>query len=202
MDDIWEMELESARYKNSLQVPSQQNNNSFSASTIVLQRKSTTMKFQATALAALLLPMAAMAIPNPNANPEAIAEAAPVPAPDLEIIEFPIDLDLDLEARDAEAEAEADISPEALGLEKRDRAVCKIVNSGSARVKCRKGPGFSYGVEAYVIPGKAYGFDCYKRGSCYSGNCTWQRITWDGRTCYVNGYYTDSRCTIASLGKC
>jgi hypothetical protein len=103
-----------------------------------------------------------MAMPNPNANPEAIAEA--VPAPDLEIIEFPVDLDLD--ARDAEA----DISPEALGLEKRDRAVCKIVNSGSASVKCRKGPGFSYGVEAYVIPGKAYGFDCYKKGSCYKGN--------------------------------
>ncbi|KAL3495143.1 hypothetical protein BJX62DRAFT_233789 [Aspergillus germanicus] len=126
------------------------------------------MKFQSTALAALLLPLAAMgmAMPNPNAAPEAIAEA--VPAADLEIIEFPVDFDLELDARDAEPEA--DISPEAIGLEKRDRAVCKIVNSGSARVKCRKGPGFSYGVEAYVIPGKAYGFDCYKKGSCYNGN--------------------------------
>ncbi|KAL2793296.1 hypothetical protein BJX66DRAFT_306464 [Aspergillus keveii] len=154
------------------------------------------MKFQTTALAALLLPLAAMgmAMPNPNAAPEAIAEA--VPAADLEIIEFPVDFDLELDARDA------DISPEAIGLEKRDRAICKIVNSGSARVKCRKGPGFSYGIEAYVIPGKAYGFDCYKKGSCYKGNCTWQRITWDGRTCYVNGYYTNNKCTIASLGKC
>jgi hypothetical protein len=152
-------------YKNCLEVaplPSKPIN--YFLSFITFLKKPKTMKFQTTALAALLLPLAAMgmAMPNPNANPEAIAEA--VPAADLEIIEFPVDLDLELDARDA------DISPEAIGLEKRDRAVCKIVNSGSSSVKCRKGPGFSYGVEAYVIPGKAYGFDCYKKGSCYNGN--------------------------------
>ncbi|KAL4787193.1 hypothetical protein BJX76DRAFT_354380 [Aspergillus varians] len=95
-----------------------------------------------------------------------------------------------------------DISPAALGLEKRANTVCKIVNSSSSSVKCRTGPGFNYAVKASVIPGKSYQFNCYKSGDCYEGNCTWQRINWDGKTCYVNGYYTDSRCTVAALGKC
>ncbi|KAL3461797.1 hypothetical protein BJX64DRAFT_288979 [Aspergillus heterothallicus] len=142
------------------------------------------MKLHATALAALLLPLAAMAIPNPN--PEAAAE--PDLAADLELIDLPLDT--------------RDLSVESTGLEKRSNAVCKIVNTSSSHVKCRKGPGFSYGTEAWVLPGHSYAFDCYKSGSCYNGNCTWQKITWNGRTCYVNGYYTDKRCTVASLGKC
>ncbi|KAL2816705.1 hypothetical protein BJX63DRAFT_430088 [Aspergillus granulosus] len=145
------------------------------------------MKLQITALAALLLPLASLGMPNPNPEAAAAAEAEALPS-ELEIIDLPLDT--------------RDISPEAIGLEKRSNAVCKIVNSSSSRVKCRKGPGFSYGVEAYVIPGRSYAFDCYKSGSCYNGNCTWQKITWNGRTCYVNGYYTDGRCTVASLGKC
>ncbi|KAL2834778.1 hypothetical protein BJY01DRAFT_252858 [Aspergillus pseudoustus] len=116
------------------------------------------MKLQLTTLAALLLPLAAMGMPNPNPEAAAAPAAAAEPAPEVgvEIIDLPLDT--------------RDISPEAIGLEKRSNAVCKIVNSSSSSVKCRKGPGFSYGVEAYVIPGHSYAFDCYKKGSCYNGN--------------------------------
>ncbi|KAL2826091.1 hypothetical protein BDW59DRAFT_161215 [Aspergillus cavernicola] len=140
------------------------------------------MKFQLAAIAGLLLPMAALAIPA--------AEAAAEPAPITESIDVP----LDVETRD--------ISPEALGLEKRANVVCSIVNSSSSSVKCRSGPGFDYGVIASVTPGKNYQFNCYKSGDCYNNNCTWQRISWDGKNCYVNGYYTSSKCTVAALGKC
>ncbi|KAF9885031.1 hypothetical protein FE257_000762 [Aspergillus nanangensis] len=95
-----------------------------------------------------------------------------------------------------------DASPEALGLTKRSATLCKIVNTGSASVNCRTGPGFDYPASFGVGPGKSYSFSCYKTGDCYEGNCTWDRISWDGKVCYVNGYYTDSRCTIAALGKC
>ena len=30
----------------------------------------------------------------------------------------------------------------------------------------------------------------------FMAGSTWQRINWDGKFCYVNGYYTDSRCTV------
>ncbi|KAL4902680.1 hypothetical protein BDW74DRAFT_180778 [Aspergillus multicolor] len=55
-------------------------------------------------------------------------------------------------------------------LIKRANTVGKIVNSAPGSVKGRSGPGFSYGVTAYVIPGKNYQFSCYQRGDCYSGN--------------------------------
>ncbi|RJE23077.1 hypothetical protein PHISCL_04567 [Aspergillus sclerotialis] len=90
-------------------------------------------------------------------------------------------------------------SPEAIGLVKRD-VVCKILGSGN--VNCRTGPGFKYPDSYIVTAGHRYNFDCYKSGDCYEGNCTWDRITWDGKTCYVNGHYTDSKCSANALGKC
>ncbi|KAL3479226.1 hypothetical protein BJX99DRAFT_255752 [Aspergillus californicus] len=133
------------------------------------------MKFQLSTLTMFLLPLTALAIPTAEPAAEAIA----VP--------------LEIETRD--------ISPEALGLEKRANTVCKIVNT-SGTVNCRTGPGFDYAAAFTVNAGSSYTFSCYKSGDCYSGNCTWQRINWDGKTCYVNGYYTDSKCTVAALGKC
>ncbi|KAG2414564.1 hypothetical protein HFD88_003755 [Aspergillus terreus] len=138
------------------------------------------MKLQLTTLAALLLPLGAWAIPT--------AEAAAAPAPVEEVVSVPV------EARD--------VSPEALGLVKRSSVTCKIVNSSSSTVNCRSGPGFDYATTYVVNVGSSYVFNCYKSGDCYEGNCTWQRISWDGKSCYVNGYYTDSRCTAAALGKC
>ncbi|KAL4923601.1 uncharacterized protein BDV17DRAFT_296230 [Aspergillus undulatus] len=137
------------------------------------------MKFQLPTVLALL---PALALTMPTA--EAAADIA-------ETISDPVEV----EARDT--------SPEALGLvEKRSTVVCKIVNSSSDHVNCRSGPGFDYSITARVYPGTSYSFNCYKSGDCYNGNCTWQRINWDGKFCYVNGYYTDSRCTAAALGKC
>ncbi|KAL4765048.1 uncharacterized protein BDW70DRAFT_156209 [Aspergillus foveolatus] len=133
------------------------------------------MKF--TVAGVLALASLALAMPAPEAAAVAEAEALEVSVP-------------------------VDISPEALGLEKRARTLCKIVNSSSSKVNCRTGPGFDYPASYSVIPGKNYEFRCYKSGDCYNGNCTWQRINWDGKTCYVNGYYTDSKCTVAALGKC
>ncbi|KAL4888342.1 hypothetical protein BDV59DRAFT_188683 [Aspergillus ambiguus] len=132
------------------------------------------MKFHLTTLAGLFLPLAALA--HPTAEAEAVPRAVPV------------------EARD--------ISPEALGLVKRSSVTCKIVNSSSATVNCRTGPGFDYAASYVVDVGSSYTFNCYRSGDCYEGNCTWDRISWDGKTCYVNGYYTDSRCTVAALGAC
>ncbi|KAL5044993.1 hypothetical protein BDW71DRAFT_208854 [Aspergillus fruticulosus] len=135
------------------------------------------MKF--TVAGVLALASLALAMPAPEAAAAAVAEAEAL-----------------------EVSVPVDISPEALGLEKRAKTLCKIVNSSSDKVNCRTGPGFDYPASYSVTPGKYYEFRCYKSGDCYNGNCTWQRINWDGKTCYVNGYYTDSKCTVAALGKC
>ncbi|KAL4938049.1 hypothetical protein BDV06DRAFT_215392 [Aspergillus oleicola] len=118
--------------------------------------------------------------------PEAAAEAAS--APIAEAIAIPLEVELETRS-----------DPVALGLSKRANTVCKIVNSSSDHVNCRAGPGFDYSIVARVYPGSNYQFNCYKSGDCYEGNCTWQRINWDGKFCYVNGYYTDSRCTVGKF---
>ncbi|KAL4882975.1 hypothetical protein BJY04DRAFT_31575 [Aspergillus karnatakaensis] len=110
---------------------------------------------------------------------------------------------LDLDVAEASPVSEVrDISPEALGLVK--RAVrCKIVNSSSSTVNCRSGPRFEFSVVGSVKVGYSYPFNCYQSGDCYEGNCTWQQVPLEGgHYCYVNGYYTDSKCTAAALGKC
>ncbi|OBT58001.1 hypothetical protein VE04_02002 [Pseudogymnoascus sp. 24MN13] len=136
------------------------------------------MKFQLSTFVGLLLPLTALAAPTAE-DATALADVV-----------------------DARSEAH-DTSPEALGLEARKVTTCIIINSDSKRVNCRKGPGFSYpdiGESVYIEVGNAYPFGCYKKGDCYQGNCTWQKLA--TINCYVNGYYTDPRCTAAALGKC
>ncbi|KAL4914822.1 hypothetical protein BDW62DRAFT_204187 [Aspergillus aurantiobrunneus] len=131
--------------------------------------------------AALLLFPLALAMPAPEAAPEAAAMAEPVP------IEETMVEAIEVEARD--------IRPAALGLEKRANVSCKIVNSNSDAVNCRSGPSLSSSIVAHAVVGSTYTFSCYKSGDCYEGNCTWDRTRYSGGYCYVNGYYTDSRCT-------
>ncbi|KAL4998439.1 hypothetical protein BDV10DRAFT_185261 [Aspergillus recurvatus] len=87
-----------------------------------------------------------------------------------------------------------DLTPRAL-------TTCRVINTDS-EVNCRAGPGFDYAVRTHVYPNGIYDFSCYKSGDCYNGNCTWQKVSFGTFSCYVNGYYTDSRCTVAALGKC
>ncbi|KAL6232160.1 hypothetical protein BDW75DRAFT_232995 [Aspergillus navahoensis] len=78
-----------------------------------------------------------------------------------------------------------DLTPRAL-------TTCRVINADS-EVKCRAGPGFDYAVRTHVYPNGIYDFSCYN---------TWQKVSFGTFSCYVNGYYTDSRCTAAALGKC
>ncbi|KAJ5115667.1 hypothetical protein N7456_000015 [Penicillium angulare] len=107
------------------------------------------MKFQV-ALATILLPLAAMAAPTAE-NDIRLVQAIPV----------------------VKAESETQSAPHSTGLEelsKRSNISCKIVNTSSAYVNCRSGPGFQYSILAYVLPGGTYTFHCYKSGSCYQNN--------------------------------
>ncbi|OJJ05774.1 hypothetical protein ASPVEDRAFT_45271 [Aspergillus versicolor CBS 583.65] len=134
----------------------------------------------ATALTFLTL---ALAMPAPEAEPE-----NPMPVP----IANPI-----------ENENEPrDIRPAALGLEKRARVSCKIVNTDSAAVNCRYKPSLSSSVIARIPRGSTHTFYCYKRGDCYNGNCTWDQMFYREQICYINGYYTGSSCTAKALGVC
>jgi uncharacterized protein YraI len=105
------------------------------------------MKSQLRSLVGLLLPLIALAAPA--------ADAA---------------LETDLAEEAASLLAVRDISPEALGLVKRSTVRCYIINSSSATVNCRSGPGFDYGAVGSVTVGKSYPFNCYKTGDCYQNN--------------------------------
>ncbi|KKZ66533.1 hypothetical protein EMCG_01129 [[Emmonsia] crescens] len=89
-------------------------------------------------------------------------------------------------------------------LEKRRSAqTCKIVNLNKGQyVNCRYGPTTKAGNIFGFRKGQKLTFACYKKGQCVKGYCTWDRITLYGTTCYVNGYYTDNRCSSKKLPKC
>ncbi|PGG97451.1 hypothetical protein GX51_07314 [Blastomyces parvus] len=90
-------------------------------------------------------------------------------------------------------------------LEKRRRSpqTCKIVNlSKGEYVNCRYAPTTKAGLIFVFSQGQKNRFSCKKKGQCIKGNCTWDRITLYGTTCYVSGYYTDSRCSSKRLPKC
>lgn len=107
------------------------------------------MKLQlATALTFLTL---ALAMPAPEAEPE-----NPMPVP----IANPI----------KNENEPRNIRPAALGLEKRARVSCKIVNTDSTAVNCRYKPSLSSSVIARIPRGSTHTFYCYKRGDCYNGN--------------------------------
>ncbi|KFY71543.1 hypothetical protein V499_08262 [Pseudogymnoascus sp. VKM F-103] len=69
----------------------------------------------------------------------------------------------------------------------RAATTCSIVNVSST-VNCRSGPGTSYPVVGQTFNGEKFVFKCYKRGTCVSGNCTWEYMPEHG--CYISGYYT------------
>ncbi|EEQ83431.2 uncharacterized protein BDCG_00236 [Blastomyces dermatitidis ER-3] len=89
-------------------------------------------------------------------------------------------------------------------LEKRRSAqTCRIVNLRKGEyVNCRYGPTTKAGNIFAFRQGQKRTFSCKKKGQCIKGNCTWDRITLYGVTCYVSGYYTDSRCSSKRLPKC
>jgi hypothetical protein len=147
------------------------------------------MKFTIAAAASLLLlPLGAFASPVAEDGLEAREAAVPV-----EAREFAVPV---------EATADDEVNP-LLGRDLFARAdvICRIVNT-SDHANCRSGPGFDYPVTHLPGTGVDYHFRCYKTGDCYNNNCTWDKLVWSGGSCYVNGYYTDSRCTAAALGKC
>ncbi|PLN75727.1 hypothetical protein BDW42DRAFT_33253 [Aspergillus taichungensis] len=136
------------------------------------------MKIQLTTVVGLLLPLTVLAAPVTEAD---------------ELVEIPVALEDD----------SRHTSSESFGLGKRANQSCKIVNTESEYVKCRSGPGFSHDIQAVVYPAKRYKFTCYKSGDCYENNCTWDAVKMsNGKYCYVNGYYTDDKCTAAALGQC
>ncbi|KFX92838.1 hypothetical protein V495_03398 [Pseudogymnoascus sp. VKM F-4514 (FW-929)] len=133
------------------------------------------MKFSATALAIFLLPIVSLASPVP----EPIAEGAVAMVSD-EGIDF------------SEKRSDGEIFSRA-------NTLCSIINV-STTVNCRTGPGTSYPAPYYATNGQTFVFSCYKRGTCVSGNCTWDYVPAYG--CYISGYYTSAACSIANLGAC
>ncbi|KAH6983900.1 hypothetical protein EDB80DRAFT_247824 [Ilyonectria destructans] len=127
-------------------------------------------------LVASLLPVGLMAAPVDDGGDVSMEGAEPAPG----------------------TTAARDVGDEIL---KRSTRVCTIVG-GSATVNCRSGPGTQYGVTDTVYRGSDYVFTCVKTGECIiiggNQNCGWHKTG----GCYVNGHYTDNRCTLASLGSC
>ncbi|KFZ05925.1 hypothetical protein V501_07899 [Pseudogymnoascus sp. VKM F-4519 (FW-2642)] len=131
------------------------------------------MKFSATTLAILLLPIVSLASPVATSSDAVTSDENP-----------PIFV--------SEKRSEGDIF-------ERAATTCSIVNVSST-VNCRSGPGTSYPVVGQTFNGEKFVFTCYKRGTCVSGNCTWDYMPEHG--CYISGYYTSSACSIANLGLC
>ncbi|OBT98571.1 hypothetical protein VE01_03568 [Pseudogymnoascus verrucosus] len=135
----------------------------------------------------LLLPLAALA--NPVPEPEVVKG---------EVVKggyTPRDI---IALRDEDAEV--------AGLVPRATVVCKIVNVVTT-VSCRWNPWHAgwngngkSAVRTDFKPNTGHDFSCYTVGECIGGNCTWDWApNW---SCYVPGYYTDSKCTKAALGPC
>ncbi|KAK1829791.1 hypothetical protein QBC39DRAFT_310476 [Podospora conica] len=83
---------------------------------------------------------------------------------------------------------------------------CAIVG-GSSTVNCRGGPSTKHGVKLKLTRGRTYSFWCVYNGrnrECVTVggavNCGWHYLRDYG--CYVNGHYTDNRCTLARMGSC
>ncbi|KFX96206.1 hypothetical protein V490_03470 [Pseudogymnoascus sp. VKM F-3557] len=161
------------------------------------------------ALAIFLLPLTALANPIPGSEVQegdAVKDAY-----------TPRDI---VVLRDEEAEE--------VGLVPRATRTCKIVNVVTT-VSCRWNPWHAgwngkSAVRVDFKPSTSHNFECYAVGECIGGN--WlvltpparalvfefvdkvadeDKSTWDWVPkygCYVPGYYTDSKCTMAALGRC
>ncbi|OQD85207.1 hypothetical protein PENANT_c010G08288 [Penicillium antarcticum] len=84
-------------------------------------------------------------------------------------------------------------------LVKRGEQECSIVSHGDndGWVKCRRQPRLDGEYWGSVADGNKDRYLCYAVGDCYKGNCTWD---WNwGMGCYINGYYTSSKCSTSKL---
>ncbi|KAH8696711.1 hypothetical protein BGW36DRAFT_381504 [Talaromyces proteolyticus] len=118
------------------------------------------------------------------------------------------------------------MASEPLSLEKRGQEYCAIVNAPDG-VHCRRAPSLSASISYTFQQGATDLYTCYDEGDCYDGNwyvlvsrvrllkCRFSpsryesssniSSTWDYASdfhCFVNGYFTDNKCTKASLGPC
>ncbi|KAI9928689.1 hypothetical protein ASPWEDRAFT_149298 [Aspergillus wentii DTO 134E9] len=85
-------------------------------------------------------------------------------------------------------------------LVKRKETECTIVSHGDGWVNCRRQPRVNGEYWGKVQNGVKSDYLCYAIGDCYEGNCTWD---WNfDMGCYINGYYTSSKCSTDNLPKC
>ncbi|KAH6838546.1 hypothetical protein B0I37DRAFT_387144 [Chaetomium sp. MPI-CAGE-AT-0009] len=80
---------------------------------------------------------------------------------------------------------------------------CQIIG-GASKVNCRTSPRTTARVRTTLRKGNTYDFWCVQSAQCVTingfRNCGWHYIR--GLDCYVNGHYTDNRCTLGRLGSC
>ncbi|KAG8162864.1 hypothetical protein KVR01_007342 [Diaporthe batatas] len=81
---------------------------------------------------------------------------------------------------------------------------CNIIG-GSSTVNCRKCPNTSKDCPVITTfkVGSSHSFKCAQKGECVTingvTNCSWDKADRTlAKDCWVNGYYTDSRCTLGS----
>ncbi|KAK4203628.1 hypothetical protein QBC40DRAFT_316403 [Triangularia verruculosa] len=141
-------------------------------------------------LAAALLPTGLLAAPVADDNLIAIETEAHAAAEARAIVK----------TRDA---ADVSLNEPAFSLGKREIQVCEIVGSSSS-VNCRAGPNTSSSIVRKLSKGNTYAFSCVTSGECVviggATNCGWDYSY--SLACYVNGHYTDGKCTQARLGWC
>ncbi|KAL4971169.1 hypothetical protein BDW66DRAFT_155933 [Aspergillus desertorum] len=80
----------------------------------------------------------------------------------------------------------------------------KCTITGASKVNCRAEWNTSSTIKHKLSEGSSYTFDCFVTGERVIidgvSNASWQYIGSLG--CYVNGHYTDSKCTSKALGRC
>ncbi|KAL5044729.1 hypothetical protein BDW71DRAFT_185695 [Aspergillus fruticulosus] len=80
----------------------------------------------------------------------------------------------------------------------------KCTITGASKVNCRAEWNTSSTIKRKLSKGSSYTFDCFVTGERVIidgvSNASWQYIGSLG--CYVNGHYTDSKCTSQALGRC
>ncbi|KAL2131492.1 hypothetical protein VTI74DRAFT_4957 [Chaetomium olivicolor] len=123
----------------------------------------------------------------------------------LGLLAAPITEESALEVVSREAEVTAN-KHQAGELFKRKDVTCQL-QGGAKEVNCRAGPGTNYKVVEQLGMWSSWVFSCVKSGECVNIggkiNCGWHYISYIGNNgCYINGHYTDDRCTLASLGRC
>ncbi|KAL2289914.1 hypothetical protein FJTKL_01194 [Diaporthe vaccinii] len=115
----------------------------------------------------------------------------------------------DLVGREADPEARVEVpgfserSDEPNELFRRN-IDCNIIGSSST-VNCRESPNTSSDIVTTFKAGSSHSFKCAVKGQCVTingvTNCSWDKADRTlAKDCWVNGYYTDSRCTLAALG--